>query len=711
MNQLELDMLNKIFKKRAVLFAGAGFSVDAANFDAKMPTAKTLSHIICDLMKMEHDDNLRDISDYFFYNYCKNNNVIIEEYCEKMKHLFTIKNAPEYYDQIINVPWKRIYTTNYDDLIEFLGKRNNKLITSFSLNDSNNNTLGNICLHINGNIYDLKPSNYDTALKVSSSSYISPDDFTTSSWFSTFINDIETSSCIVFIGYSLYDLNIEKILYKHPNLKNKIYFIQKSDISEIDKFKLEKYGKVLSISTEGFSTLLKEYINQYGVIDEEFYTTSYAEFSIDTTNNIINNDIIDNVKDKFLMHGKLDNKYYYLALVKPNYSPIMVIRSQLDEALIAIKERQYLIITGNLGNGKTVFLLQIMTKLFMEGEHVFYLLYGNDIVLCKQEIDKIQSQNYTSYIIIDSYSKHMKIVEYIIENNYNNIKLILADRTIEFQHNMPTLSGKKYQILDVEQLDSREISAFYNILNNSYMWNEKLKKLGYYKRKEYLKHDCKGEISLILTDILESENIRHKINDTVKNIMNDASSKYILFVICILNVLDIRIYLAILNYILEDYNYKIFDNTDLYHFFQYDIFSKQINVKSSIFSSYILSHIFDSQYVLSKCIKLLEKLETNCSYKHDYMIVDSIDRLKVELFRFNFIESILSETNKLNNLTAYYSEIQSIIPNVTSNPQYWLQYAMCFIAYNDKFDKGQKYLTKAYECAKNTKYDMHKIDN
>ena len=175
MNSIELEMLNQIFKKRAVLFVGAGFSLDAANFENFIPNSKTLSHIICDLMSRAHDDNLRDISDFFFYEYCKKNQSAITSYCNKMQHLFTIKNAPEYYDAIIKVPWKRIYTTNYDDLIEFLGKRNNKLIKSYSLNNKNKEIADNICLHINGNLYDLNTSTYDSALKLSSSSYVSSD--------------------------------------------------------------------------------------------------------------------------------------------------------------------------------------------------------------------------------------------------------------------------------------------------------------------------------------------------------------------------------------------------------------------------------------------------------------------------------------------------------------------------------------------------------
>lgn len=708
MNSIELEMLNQIFKKRAVLFVGAGFSLDAANFENFIPNSKTLSHIICDLMSRAHDDNLRDISDFFFYEYCKKNQSAITSYCNKMQHLFTIKNAPEYYDAIIKVPWKRIYTTNYDDLIEFLGKRNNKLIKSYSLNNKNKEIADNICLHINGNLYDLNTSTYDSALKLSSSSYVSSDEFIKSSWFSLFNDDLETSSSIIFVGYSLYDINIEKVLYQHSNLKNKIYFIQNKDINDIDRFKLEKYGKVLNISTKGFCSLINEYMGQYEINDEEFFTVCFIEFNIDIQEKV---EVNETVKENFLMIGDLDYKYYYKALSDNNYSSFMVIRSKLDEALVSINEHKYLVITGSLGNGKSVFISQIMTKLYMNGEHVFYLLYGNNIAVCKQDIDKIHSQNYTSYIVIDSYSKHMDIVKYIIDRNYDNIKLILADRTTEYQHNILNFNGIKHVVLEIDQLNEKEINVFYQIINNIYLWSDHLKKYKYHRRKEYMVNNCNGEISLILTDILKSKQIQEKITDSVKNIMNDESSKYMFFLICLLNVLNIKISVAILKYILDDYDYKIFNNKELEHFFQLDLFSKQINAKSSIFSSYILSYIFDSQYVLDKCIDLLIKLENHHSYENDYMLAGSLDGLKVDLFRFNFIESILPNTNKLNNLTSYYTAIQNNIPKVARDPQYWLQYAMCFIAYNNKFDKGQKYLDKAYECAQNTRYDLHKIDN
>ena len=101
------------------------------------------------------------------------------------------------------------------------------------------------CIHINGQLTSLKKDYFESNLKLTSSSYLSKEDFFSSKWFSFFKKDLEDSSAIIFIGYSLYDEFIEKILFwDSSSFKEKTFFITRENISESAKYKFKKCSNI-----------------------------------------------------------------------------------------------------------------------------------------------------------------------------------------------------------------------------------------------------------------------------------------------------------------------------------------------------------------------------------------------------------------------------------------------------------------------------------
>lgn len=208
-NDILDSICRKIFNGNAVLFVGAGFSRDAIGFEGKMPMSKELKNIIFSLMGDAGDDTeqLDTVADYFINSFCKENPNKLDEFIKKMKNMFTVRanGIQKHHIDIISAPWKHIYTTNYDDVIEQSAKNTDIRVDSFDLDDLVK-TNEKYCLHINGKIDKLdKETLSNGKFRLTHSSYISGDYFNKSNWKHVFTNDLEISSVIVFVGYSLYE--------------------------------------------------------------------------------------------------------------------------------------------------------------------------------------------------------------------------------------------------------------------------------------------------------------------------------------------------------------------------------------------------------------------------------------------------------------------------------------------------------------------------
>jgi phenylpropionate dioxygenase-like ring-hydroxylating dioxygenase large terminal subunit len=80
------------------------------------------------------------------------------------------------------------------------------------------------------------------------------------------------------------------------------------------------------------------------------------------------------------------------------------------------------------------------------------------------------------------------------------------------------------------------------------------------------------------------------------------------------------------------------------------------------------------------------------------------------LMKFHVVERLLPDHNKRNNLMKYYERLRVKVPWQVRDPQYWVQYAMARIIYNE-LDKAEYNLRRAYEIAsKKYHYDTAYIN-
>ena len=157
-------IIDQIKSGKAILFVGSGFSRNTINIkNSKLPTAEYLADMIGELGQFDADKDLKYAAEKFIRD---NDSMKLIDF---IKDTFTIKKPLPHQEQIVNQPWKRIYTTNYDLCIEEAGKIVGKRIETVEINDDPKDYLlkKNSCIHINGSINSLNTESLNTTFKIS----------------------------------------------------------------------------------------------------------------------------------------------------------------------------------------------------------------------------------------------------------------------------------------------------------------------------------------------------------------------------------------------------------------------------------------------------------------------------------------------------------------------------------------------------------------
>ena len=251
------DAIKQAVGGNAVLFIGSGFSVGAVPLKGdKFLTGTQLANYLTETLVPSSDPvDLSRSAKRYLKKYGS------DKLIKELQDLFTVKDIAESHKIIANVPWKRIYTTNYDNVIERASASNGKKIIPVTLDkDPRDYSQSNICLHINGYIDELTSNTLESSFKLTNTSYLTSH-FRDSIWVEVFRRSLQTAASVIFIGYSLYDIDIQEILFATPLLKKKTIFIEKDNINKdllVDS-DINDFGEIYSVGIDQFS---KDILNE-----------------------------------------------------------------------------------------------------------------------------------------------------------------------------------------------------------------------------------------------------------------------------------------------------------------------------------------------------------------------------------------------------------------------------------------------------------------
>ncbi|MFY3433070.1 SIR2 family protein [Achromobacter mucicolens] len=688
---IEVDipaLVETIASGRAILFVGSGFARNAIALDGtKFPTAQALAQKIGKLGDFDSDDDLRYASE----KYLRMNSG--DELVRMLLDAFSVREVLPHQTVISTAPWRRIYTTNYDLVIEEAAKCAGLRIEPADLNDFPGDYLAkvNTCVHLNGSIRNLRVEHLNDRFKLTSSSYLSAETFTNSAWHFPFKRDLEMCTALIFVGYSLYDIEIQKILYENPDFSQKTFFITSPEVSERERFTLAPFGYCLPIGAESFAEHLSNYLPRFLLERSTDLLTSFMKYELCENKQAPR----DADAERFLMIGDVSDALLETSLLVGEGAPLAVRRTDVRIAVEAAIKGSHIAVISDFGNGKSVFLRCLTILLAQKGQDIYIVDNPDDYN--REDLEILVKSLKRVFLVIDSYDQHADFLQHYSDLSPTNITLLVSARTAKHERMQGILSDLRISFSEfvIDELDDIETGKLIEIIDNVGLWAD-LVTLNADRKANMIKVRHHGQLQQTLLSILQAPQMITRVAEIVKSIFAKKSYKDTIFAISVLSVLDFPLKPSIISEVAgndEIYNSALRNNEDFKSLVRFERGS--VFTRSSVFCLALIRNHFVSTYIVDQLLAIAKRMD-------EYGENGQQNDILKALLRFSGVERLFPERQRINNLVKYYEEVKRRITWLKQDPHYWLQFGMALLAH-DEYEKSQRMLTQAYEWAEKKK--------
>ncbi len=689
--------ISKAIDGDAILFVGAGYSLDAINYKGtRLKNARELAKHFSNLSGISEDISLEDAAEVYQEKFG------IDSLIEEIKKEYTVKSVSNYHNEIVQIPWKRIYTTNYDNVIEKSFSNINKYIIAITLKQNIRDIpkTSTLCVHLNGYIETLDRKSIFTELKLTESSYVTTS-INDSSWAITFRQDIRLARSIFFIGYSAYDLDIKRILAQSDAIKQKTFFFigPKPDSSTARRCSL--FGNVFKETALDFSQKVYDVKKEYEAPRKDIFLPVFVkEYTPkQTTQRIKDRDFLD-----LLLYGKRNEDLIYKSLT--TNKKYYLKRSFTNDVFKHISNgEKIIVISSELGNGKSLFIDGLRLMASEKGYRVFELTEQNDLTLT--ELEKISKLEDPVFLIIENYHNWFDEIKLYLDNCNSESVLVLTTRNAINDISIDKLTNISnvdfIPEIQIDEMVDKEIIWFIETFEEYGLWGENAGKSRNFK-KNLIATKYNNQIHALLLDTLNSPDISSRLETITNDLKEDDELFKISISIFILTVLNFRISFDSLA---DLWNSEVINsgkfrrNGTINELI--DFSTNSISIRSPILAEYFLRNLTSAGYIIDTLIIIAQKVDKASRYSLQYR---SLSR---DLMRFHSLQLILPDEGKKAAVIKYYESIKNLY-NCKNNPLFWLQYAIASLVIEDIF-RAKKYFDTAYSLAEARDWDTFQIDN
>ena len=668
------ELFKELAKKHGInLYLGAGFSVYAYNEDGEnLPLGDEINRRLISLFSL---DNSRKFNLSKTCQKIKSTNADMLE--KKLKEIYTVTSFDDDYLKLTSLPIKNIITINIDNLVE-------KIYDSpeSSMNISDTAIYGSLEREKVASLYKLHGSvTYPVGTKMS---------FTETELTDLFIRDrklFETVSFklatapTIFWGTSLYDGNtmqlicnseayskssMQKWLVVYPGEENKDY---------IEDYEEQGFNIIEADTKDLINYLAKQsFARKYE--DNKYIYTEYRE-------KFPTSFICNELKKSGVKRPVVD----FFAGAEPLVSDIVSNNvsktSYYDILLETILKGNITLITGIPGCGKSTLLMQLALSDELGGRKFLF----NNII--KQEAEKlvnlVKDDNNVTVFIDNLYSN---IDALNVLKEAKNVKLVLAERALNYEYVKRFLNISSDRIVDISELNKNDVQLICKSMNRSSSDafdlmarndNISLLEIVFYtatstqiqeRIKSYVKDLKEYKDNELKIDLLE---LFVLVNYTSYcGIPCSMDMMYFYFSDCIESYKDIL-------YALEKMNRIIVESTD------YDNFNSSQDYKamrSKLFAEKSFG-ILDSKIIALVMNKFLDKIGIHIIYRYD-------------IFKRRAYDADL--TKKAFSLDAGIEFYEKVLRN-NKSPYVRHQYAL-FLQRKKEYDLAWKQIDQAYTESK-----------
>lgn len=697
------EAIQHILDGNAVLFVGAGFSKSATRaFDGeKLKDARDLSRDLCKELNITENDNLSKVSNYYLGDKKDAEySVRAQKLIKKLQDYFICKGVSDSQKTVAQKNWIRIYTTNYDDVLEVAGGPQYDR-TPVTMKDKVEDILKiKSVVHLNGYIRNLDKDRLEDDFKLTTRSYLIPN-FKESDVSGLFYDDLKEARAVIFIGTSLdYDLELQQMLYS-DEYREKIIFIDKEakpeEIDKVEESTKKQLGTVRYVGLDAFAAELAEAARRYKADSVPVHFRNFVK--IERQNYPLKKTNIINTWNLYTS-GVLERDILFTHLDDDDY---VVRRSVIEEIDSNVKagHRSINIIHSNLGNGKTCLMEYLMCSLSRKYNVFQFVEAFRDI---RKELEVIQSMEGQKIIFIEDYNLYLKMLSALRLYWDESWHLILSCRTYINDHSMYKLCNiLKIQEEDVSEFDINgftdlEKPKIASALRRTNL--AEIKDLGDGKILQLLEQkggNCWADTVMYM---FCSKQIEEKVDDVYAKLRKNGNNMEFIIAAMINNIVGMNLSYNQLLMITQIRQQSLFwahdeNAAEILH-----MQNGKIEIKSSLLSLYLIR----SKNLYSDVINVMKKMILNS----DRLLGEASNKVKRSLISTSniselFYKTIPSLQTGPTNIE-FRSELLDYFGNICKvkyykqNEFFWLQYAMACMD------------MKEYSLAENNFKLAHKYD-
>lgn len=678
----------------AILFTGAGFSFEAENSYPEpnnlIPDARKFAKTLTEMVGSNGEYDLPVIGQYFLSKKGENNLVSV------LSKTFTTRNVQSFHKEVAKIPWRRVYTTNYDDCFEFSALQNGDDWLPVTL-ETPPSGRKNLCVHINGHISNLTIKSLSAQLKLSHSSY-SADSFGASKWCQQLRQDMNNAKSVFFIGYSMADIDVARMLTLSPDLCERTFFIVAPNEDEITVEPLGNYGEVHAIGIEKFAELVTSTVVPKDTSGYTFTWLREYESDLEPAEPE-DKDIID-----LLTLGVVEQKNVVWSLAKMSSSGY-VRRTEIDDILKELERgRRWFLLHSDLGNGKTILKHELSHLLDRLGYTVFW---DSDFELNRSsDLNQLSKLERRIAIFIDESSDRFEVIDGLLSIDIENVFVFICVRSTlyelgesKYEEYLPS----EYIPFDLNRLTESNVADFSALLTTLGLWGER-GNLSDAEKTSFIKVNCTAAISKIVLSIFEQSEIGKRIEKIAKTTIcnkDDVASLTILTLL--LNQIGHEPRLTILTDILGKDAWAIVKSPEFKKAAEFIRFRNgKVKARSSVVSSYLLRKAIGAELLIWNIERFVRTL---ASLKRD----QTLHHIFTELQRFPQIERIIESPNKYELIIGYYQSLKNI-SFCQSKSLFWLHYGMARLSFGE-FKEATLLFDQARSLAKGNFKETTDVNN
>ncbi|MGN6111407.1 MAG: SIR2 family protein [Luteimonas sp.] len=663
----------------SILFLGSGFSMGAENIAHKSPPngSGLKRHFIQQLGLPE--DTAYDLQ------------ILTEEFAEadaqklrdELYKIFRVTKLSDAQKTILGKSWRRIYTTNYDDVVESYRLSIKASPSAFDVSEAVPNKLPHgAVIHLHGSIRLVTAENLRESLILGEASYVNQY-VTRSPWYDQFQRDMAFAKAIYIVGYSLADYHIAALLMADPSLSGRTTFIQPPTPDPIFFRRTYQYGRTAFIGVEGFAGVVSK--APTGVTPSIGNLRSFRSLAPTRDKHSSARPTATEVYD-LLVYGNFDPAR--LARAQPAEDYAIARSDRVQTAADVIEQKSALVVDGRLGNGKTIFLHLLAFELSARGWRCFLFKPGHPDIA--QEIAALTNVEQL-VVFVDQYSAAQDSLKGLREA-LPGARIVVEVRSGTFEvrfHELNSLLPKPFDRISLNGMSRSEHSAFRQLCDSAGLSSPE--------------RSSSADLRDILLDVFKNKAIKERVRGALSPLFADRTTRRVLVMTMLIAAHQGAVSTAFIRSVVGEDPFTALKPMENLSSEIFEVSADGFRARSAIFSSFVVNEFVEVSEISDAIVEVTLAAAARRSDR-PYRVLMS------NMMAYSNLHRMLGEKGDANPIIIGIYERLRYDERVNEEPLYWLQYAIV-MAELPRLDAAEQFIETAYrKAAKLSGFQTYQID-